>query len=615
MTRTILMLTVFLGLFITSDVNAQTHYYQKALKKNIAVSKYVYENRWEPEKLTQAQYIEPNTEVDMSILFLKSVNVQDRPFIRFFTTYSIPPKMRIGAVNTLSFVLHSMAAAGDNSLLGYHPLATTDNGEWIPLHLVPGSNTLWWIDVRDFNWTVSAFEKASQFDPYFVEPVVDKVNNQLLITLVGTPNVVMRADWFVSHATDTMKQKDRGFHETIQDILLYAQQDHPPKTQAEWRAIWTGITNLDTSRAMGNGYGTVVSNSKVVARGNRQLFGYETETGYLYESYDTLNHSGQRDFVEGLLQYRGLPPVQGQFDAGESFATNALGMQVYSLYSDDGRLLNDANAGVARHISDISGDVRVRTSTSCMDCHSAGPLPAENFLRDVIQSGVRIHIQNDDDANRIERVFLRGQFNKSVVNGQKYFADALMRVNGLKPEENGFNFLTLTQYYNNPVTLSTAALECGLTTEEFVQRLRGKVTGRLSLLIARGTPIPRDIWDSIGGDGIPGAFQQTMFVLNGTQYAQQQNFSEFMAVDEKSHEEIKQEQDVVVQQFVVGLNPVRVKFWVNGVRDGWRTLVVGKRYATTGNIKIVDGVEFISVSSDTGSFWVQTKHVSEVRFE
>ena len=53
----------------------------------------------------------------------------------------------------------------------------------------------------------------------------------------------------------------------------------------------------------------------------------------------------------------------------------------------------------------------------------------------------------------------------------------------------------------------------GLSPDIFVERIRGKVGARLALLVNGGEGIPRDIWDSPGVDGVPGAFQQAAIVV------------------------------------------------------------------------------------------------------
>lgn len=501
-------------------------YNEKMIQRNVAISSYVKDRKWVAADFQSL--VEPNAEVDAAILFLRKVKPDDRPFIRFFTTYAVPPNLREQTVLTLSFVIHSLVAVGDNSKLGYHPLAVQKNDVFTPLQNVPGSQTLWWIDLRDYNWTVDAWEIVSSADGYFVEPIINQVNNQILTQIVGTPNVILRADWFIVQATDTAKQDDLGLGFNIYDTLIFAQLKRPPANRDEWVTLFTGIRDLNESRLLGNEYGTIVTNSAIVSRANRFLFSYSTETGYLYETFDIKNQQGRRDFIEGLLQFKGNPPGNNDFDAGELIASNPLYMQVYAIIDAQGNLINQADPTVVRHATDITGDVRVRKAYSCMDCHGDGIIPAENTLKDLLKGGGKLHIQDEDVAEKIQRTFLTNGFETSVDRSNGLYAAGMSRVNGLTPEKNGFNFLAVSRFYVDPVDIKKAAMECGVTIDQFKARLNGRVTGRLALLVTQGTPIPRNIWESPGRDGIPGTFQQAMFILNGIDYAEQQDFNDFI---------------------------------------------------------------------------------------
>jgi hypothetical protein len=469
-----------------------------------------------------------NQEVKDAIYYLQNkVKVEDRPFIRFLSTYNVPEEKRQDVVLTTSFVLHSLigpAKDEDGNVGGYYPLARivtdpeTKERKFISYRRVPDTKTLWWIDLREYGFNVQAFENASVIEPYFVTPVVNYEINDLARLLSG--NAVIRMDWFAYHATDITLETDSDRQTKIYNQLVYSNVKEP-KTVDEFHQVW-GLKDLNNSRLQGNEYAALVTKSENVARHNRQLFGYRTETGWLYQSYDVKNEEGLRDYVESIYNFKGKPPTV--FDGGEMFATNAVRMQVYTLYNGQKALVDEADPKLARHMTDVIGDPRVRTAFSCIDCHAAGPIPPENTLKEFMLSRVKSSLKVPDkrDQLRIERTFLNDKFEQTTVEDQLLFAKALLKINGLTPEENGKKYLELVSDYDDGLSLTDVARECGVTEEMIkdyaakgLQDFNNKAPGRLVLLLTTGEPIPRQIWDGPGKDGIPGTFQLTMITLFG----------------------------------------------------------------------------------------------------
>ncbi len=459
----------------------------------------------------------PTREVESAILLLQRTPEAKRQYIRFFTTYAVPDELKDKTVLTLSFLLHSLtglsADINEGNAGSFYPLALAKDpkgeGGITPLKLAPGSKTLWWIDLRDYNWTQEAWEKVSTVDGYFVEPIVDHRTNGLLRLLAG--NAVLRADWFIVNSVDLALQSDQEIDIPIYYTLLYA-QNKIPTTIEDFRKVW-GL-NLAEALKYGNEVGVVVTKSKAVARHNRALFRYRTQLGYHYETRDVKFESGFRDYIESFAEFQGKPPTV--FDAGEAFASNALGLQVYTLFNNKNQAIDFAASEVARHISDVVGDVRVRTSVSCMDCHSAGPIPPENTIREYVEGTGKLKLPDKQTQLRIDRTYLSGRFEDFVPEDQKIFAKSLLKTNGLDPETNVQNYLEVIKWYQRPLNLEQAAKECGVTPDEMKQGLQNKrISGRLALLLATGEEIPRQSWDNRGTNGSPGVFQRSMISLFG----------------------------------------------------------------------------------------------------
>lgn len=465
------------------------------------------ESTWEKLKT-------PTTEVVDAILFLDdNVVPEDQPYIRFFTTYAVPTEdMRKDVEHALSFTLHSLIGAASTTSFsnsgGYYPVSE---------FRVPGSQTLYWIDIRNFNWTPQTMEVISQEDAYFVEPLVEHEKSSLLRLMSG--NSVLRADWFVYAATNTQLQRDAKIPFSIYETLLYANTKRPTVLE-DFRLRW-GFERTK-AKAFGATFNALVTRSKNVAFHNRILEGAPSYLGWYYETYDVLHQRGNRDYVENFPTI--ITTGVAIRDAGEAFTSNSLQLQVYALFGSnkEGTLPNGqetivtvADAGAARHMTDVLGDARVIVARSCFDCHAGGPLMPENTIREFLGT---IKLPKKQDALAVDRQYLSGRFEDSVDDFQKMFARAIKKVNGLTPSENHKAFLRTIMWYHQDIDLNQAAWECGITVDKFIEAMRSsdKLSGRLSLLL--NTPshsIPRETWGSPGADGIPGIFQQAMIQIHG----------------------------------------------------------------------------------------------------
>lgn len=478
-----------------------------------------------------------DTEVGDVILYLeneKYVAVEDRPYIKFFTTYTIrddnPQKtegLRQHAVLTTSFICHSMIGVNTGKFTGggYYPLAkyetdpTTGQVTFNPIRKVPGSKTLWWIDLRDFNWTEQVWENMMSTQGYVVEPIVTHEKNSALRLLSG--NSLVRMDWFINHSSAITNQADVGSKIEIYKEFLYGSLDKKPKTVTEFEQAW-GINTIK-ARENGNAGSALVTKSKAVARHNRILFGYRTENGWYYRTYDVNHQQGFRNYGDNILNFKGEPPPTGTFDGGEIFATNFLKMQVYDLYNNkESTEVAFGDPTLVRHMTDAIGDPRVRTPHSCYDCHAGGPIPSENSLREFLAKRADAKVYDKYDYLRLKRTLLDGRFEDQIDIDQLEYAKSLLKINGLKPEENVKYYLEATTWYNRGLTLEQAAFECGVPPEQYRASMEDenkvkpyKVPFNIGQLLVNGEPIPRDIWESPGKDGQPGLFQQSMIIIHG----------------------------------------------------------------------------------------------------
>ena len=475
-------------------------------RRNVSIQNYaVAHSQWNWAQIKiDGGLIHPNTEYKAAIDFLYLQDPDTRPFIKFLTNYAVPNDLREKTVLTASFVIHSNVAWSNTFHPTYRPLALQDGERFIPQQLVPGSSTLYWIDIRDYGWDNRAFEEVVLNDGYFVSPIIDERLAFLLEAEGLSPNILLRMDWFAVHAFDAQREKDRGLV-SISDTLIYSRLSRPPKTLDELKQLWAVENGIE--------YTTLVTKSQAVSRHNRVLAITQGRFGRFYDTFDVLFQEGARDYLEDIFNFNGNKPRV--IDGGEVFWDNQLKLLVYGLYDANENLATFGDPTLVRHNGDITLDARVRVSHSCTDCHSNGPLPAENTLVELLRAGVKIRVPEFNDKAALEASYLGDGFEHEVESGVATYAQAMRRVNGLTPEQNGANYLALVAWYSFPVTIQQAAAEVGVMPDVLKQKLNGKASGRLAMMIQGNEPMPRDLWESIGFDGVPGGFQQAMVLVYG----------------------------------------------------------------------------------------------------
>lgn len=468
-----------------------------------------------PEKL-----VSPATELKAALDFLYSKNAQGIPRfdeytiqnIRFFTTFTLPDKLRKEAPLTLSFVCHSLIGPNEVEKRGiaggYYPLAVQRGEEIEYTRAVPGSDTLFWINLEEFNWTAEAWEKAALQDGYFISQALNYADYKHATHNIG--NIILRADWFISHTTDVTYQSDRKEKNVLYWTFLYAKAKKNPKTLDEFRKVW----GVDTKALQEQGlqYGTLVTRSKTVSRHNRILNSARSSYGNYYETSDVLFEEGERNYVDNIPLNKPEPKVS---DANEAITNNIVGMQVYDLFDGEGKQITDANGGIVRDNTHAPDDFRVRTARSCISCHPNGILDSENSLARRLKEGVKLKIYDLADKRDVDRIYLSNRFDGVVKDGQNIYARAMSGVNGMTPEANAALYRKVMDWYEKPVTLEQAAKEVGLSEQDFIKKVRGSISGDLTDLVTTREPVSRYRWESVGVDGATGLYGQCIAMIHG----------------------------------------------------------------------------------------------------
>ena len=403
-------------------------------------------------------------------------NAEDLDFIYYFTTYAIPEKVKIRDVEVelrkqaeaaLSFVINSCASFKSD---GYIKKPRR----------VPGSKTLWYIDIRDYGWSKEDIDAVFKIQPYFLAPLVDAKENA----------VIFRADWFIVNAMDATKQEDRGLKDIAYNLLLYG-NGKEPRNSADFQKTW--MVDIKTIRELKLETGSIVdAGDSGVSQHTRQLRRGQTVTGYYWETRDVKSHD--IDFIEEIFANR--------YDASEYIVSHKNGLQVYMLSAgtnDNFKVVNFADPTIVVDRQDRH-DPRVRTAKGCVVCHSMGIIPYTNAVRDLFRFGGDLIVKDKDMARAIKAFYLKND-GSEVEDDNRIFKRAVEQCNGLDPQENAKAYQNVYEWYCwQNVTQEQAALEWGMSKEEFLDAIKATTTGRLTQLYY-GKAMPRDIWDSINAGG------------------------------------------------------------------------------------------------------------------
>lgn len=471
-------------------------------------------------------------ELKAAYIHLDGVNQHDRQFIKFLTFMAYPEDVRDDAVLVTSFWLHSLTGVPDKELGGnsgyYAPIAfriKLPNGLYSMIYKqrVKGSQTLYWIDIRDYNWTETAWEKVSVAEPHVRKPVVSEEVYDAIRLLSG--NAVVRADWFLANTGDVTKQADfdsaapslnKCMNEPFYYVLLYANAKIP-RNANEFRDIW-GV-NLQRINDLQQARGCIVDREKsVVSRNARELARAPLDGSYHWESSDFKHNRGKNDPIEFLSVERDKKGkavhvnIGRKSDAHEYISKNLQDLQVYFLSDGKEDRVEFADPTIVRDTSDRLGDIRVRTPRSCVVCHPQGINIPSDALRDYLNDGVDLVIGTYEYRQAVKQFYLT-DLGALIQDDQVKYARGVVQTNGLLPEENSRKFQKIMDWYDKGVSLEQAARECGVSVDEFKERVGRAAKGRLDRLVKSEDPtytIPRHLWD----DPETGDYQLAMLLIH-----------------------------------------------------------------------------------------------------
>ncbi len=464
---------------------------------------------------------------------------KEASYLRYFDASDAPRRFLSSVTAGLFFWTNELSPAASVS----RPRATD------------ASNRLFFVDIRWYCWTCEAWEKVSNDDPYFREPLVpsDLPALKYMRSIIG--NGVVRAGWFLFYTADTSQflkagelKADNAFYYTLlysssvfvreveEEVPLGHYQEiatgrsisaEPewsraakdtknyrfvtvktekrkvqkttlgvvPQNTAEFQKFWGIDTAIKDASTFTVHRGAVIDEGKSdVSYQNRIIAFYQATRGLYMRTFDVFRTAGDQDFFE-------TTPVPEQdlanFDAGEHILIDMKGGMYFALTGGSKQKEPRVEIGDPRLVRDqqSGGKILLVTAKSCVACHDKGVIPPKNEVTAFADVGGRLKGATPFERDRL-KAFYFSNLQRLTKLGQDNFADFIKECNGLTTEENATQFQQARSWYAQPVTLEQAAREVGaVDVKELQDAAQFTAKGRIGAMILNRKAIPRQTWE------------------------------------------------------------------------------------------------------------------------
>ncbi len=353
--------------------------------------------------------------------------------------------------------------------------------EVVKPQLIDAEQTLFYIDLRDYEWDVrnDAWTQIEQAYPYkmtFDAPTQTHLREKLT-TLQQEMNCevpFVHVDWFIATAS---------LPPLYHDILAL------PETDRELEAALEVFVAENLQNAPGKRVWRAGFNNSRVSRHNRVLERHTSRYGAYWKSYDFAGSSeAQHIFTH---------PLDFSQDGGEIIFNLPNGLQAYLIVDREGIRIDAAPISIVSNPA--VADPTVRTGLSCIGCHTKGMQTFEDKVRAVVE-------QADNPPFNKERALdlyvEKTEMDELVAEDMKRFRTALEKTGGvfggIEPVQR------LHEAFQGPLSAAHAAAAVGLETDIFLERISNNVSlqNLLGALVLENGVIKRDAWTTAFHDVI-----------------------------------------------------------------------------------------------------------------
>jgi mono/diheme cytochrome c family protein len=383
-----------------------------------------------------------------------------RPYLRYLSLANLHNE-RVSDAELESY--RSALSKLINSL-SWHPEIT-------PPAAIDSTRTLFRIDLRDYNWTLTTWNVLVAAYPYSVRTS----DGDSIAHITGAPIPYLRGDWFVAEASVPPLYHDiLDLPRTVQDLERQLKVDAARNLQEEKNVARAGI------RTSG------------VSQNNRILERHVSPHGAYWKSFDFRSNLAEQNIFRDPLRFTA---------AGNEIIFNLPnGLQAYFLADARGNRLNNAPINIVADRNNPDDPV-IRNGRSCMSCHFAGMQSFQDDVRPVVSG---LGTGQFDRQTVLVLYPPQEALNRLIDKDRRRFQEAVEKTGGRLPATALAEPINaLSRKYYADMSVAEAASEAGLETPEFLVRLTS--SSRLASLgfgqlAVSGGGIKRELWERQFGD-------------------------------------------------------------------------------------------------------------------
>lgn len=361
----------------------------------------------------------------------------------------------------------------------------------VPPKPIDDKRLIYRIDFSDYTWTKEKWDALTKNYRWGSVPQKSQSTVAEIQKTTQAPVPAVRADWFMFVATRPPFYHDllslpttlAGLEKLLNIDTAKARRE---ATKADRKAARAGIHGYPTSG---------------VAIGNRVLERVPTIYGAYWRSYDFKKGVGRKDIFQFPLGPEGTDAFQP--DGGEVIFNLPNGLQAYLLVDAAGKRIDVAPTDV---VFDPARPTGIVNGISCMTCHNQGMRVAKDEILAAVlepKSGF-----NRATINSVDNLYAsQDELDEYFKKDSDKFRAAREKAEGRRGLRRGADdkeaarLSGLIERFERNVSLSSAAAEFGLTTEEFkskLDRLPDNLKRQLASL--RTSSLPRDRFQNVFND-------------------------------------------------------------------------------------------------------------------
>jgi mono/diheme cytochrome c family protein len=390
---------------------------------------------------------------------LSRAGERSRPFLRYF---SLAHLYNSGASDEDMDAYRAALSKLVNSLSWHREIT--------PPAAIDASKTVYRIDLRDYQWTASMWNRILAFYPYGIRTP----EGEVIRILSGAVLPYVRADWFAHNASAPPLYHDLlALPRTVQELERMLGVDAARNLAEEKNAARAGI------RTSG------------VSENNRALERHPTAYGAYWKSFDFRSSLDDQNIFRDPLR---LNPA-----GGEMIFNLPNGLQAYFIADRSGNRIDKAPIEIVADRNNADDPV-ITNGRSCMSCHFEGVKSFRDEVREVVR-GLRA---GSFDRDRALALYAdQSALDRLIEKDRERFLRSVSLTGAQAASAQTEPVTALSRRYRAELSIHQAASEVGLDANEFQSRARRSprlVASGFGQLLVENGGIKRDVWERSFGE-------------------------------------------------------------------------------------------------------------------